>query len=50
MLFGLETVGTSLLWCGIVAGAAGGYFGGRHGGQVMGYIGENIYEKTIETR
>lgn len=27
LLFGLETAGTSLLWCGIVAGGVGGYLG-----------------------
>ncbi|MBB5212109.1 hypothetical protein [Microbulbifer hydrolyticus] len=39
LLFGLETAGTSLLWCGLVVGAAGSYVGSKSlgkGGEVLG--------------
>ena len=45
-IFGLESGGTSLLWCGIVAGAAGGYFGGKYGGEATQIVGESIYVMT----
>ncbi|MCW8934913.1 MAG: hypothetical protein OQK98_09325 [Gammaproteobacteria bacterium] len=47
LVFGLETAGTSLLWCGIVAGVAGGYFGGKYAGVATGFAGEKLYETTI---
>lgn len=47
LLFGLESAGTSLLWCGIVVGAAGGYFGGKYGGDITGAFGEKLYETTL---
>lgn len=43
-LFGIETAGTSLLWCGIVAGAAGGYAGGKYAGSAGEWTGETLYE------
>ena len=46
LIFGLPSGGTSILWCSIVAGAAGGYVVGKvfsNGAQMMG---ESIYEKT----
>lgn len=46
LIFGLESFGTSLLWCGIVAGAAGSYLGGKYTGDAFGYAGEKIYETT----
>ena len=46
LLFGLETAGTSLLWCGIVAGAVGGYAGGKHAGSGGEWMGDKIYETT----
>lgn len=46
LVFGLETAGTSLLWCGIIAGMAGGYVGGQAGGHYGQQGGEWIYEKT----
>lgn len=47
MVFGLETGGTSLLWCALVAGGAGAYTGGKAGGSVMEKAGEQFY-KVIE--
>ena len=47
LLFGLETVGTSLLWCGIVGGVAGGYLGGKYVGQATEAYGETLYETTL---
>jgi hypothetical protein len=43
LVFGIESAGTSLLWCGIVAGAAGSYLGGR--GEK---VGEILYETTYQ--
>jgi len=48
VIFGIETFGTSLLWCGIVAGAAGGFVGGKYVGKVGEFTGEKIYETTIK--
>lgn len=47
LLFGLETAGSSLVWCGIVAGAAGGYIGSKTGGRVGEKIGVLIYEASM---
>ena len=44
VVFGLPSGGTSLLWCGIVAGGAGGVIGGSGGGYAGGVAGELIYE------
>ncbi len=44
MLFGLQTGGTSLLWCGIVAGGAGGLIGGNLMSKITQSGGELIYE------
>ena len=41
MVFGLETAGTSLLWCGIVAD---GYFSGKHLGDYGQNKGDALYE------
>lgn len=46
LLLGIETAGTSLLWCTIIAGAAGFYGGSKVGGHVLGGTGELIYEKA----
>ena len=46
LLFGLETAGTSLIWCGLVAGAAGGYAGSKVGGHGGEKMGEVIYEAS----
>ena len=43
LVFGLETAGTSLLWCTIVAGATGGYFGAKKGGEFLGNKAETLY-------
>ena len=47
LIFGLEPAGTSLLWCGIVVGGAGGYFGGNLMGNAGQSGGEVIYKKTL---
>ncbi|MBQ4797611.1 hypothetical protein J8L73_00395 [Pseudoalteromonas sp. MMG006] len=44
VVFGLPSGGTSLLWCGIVAGGTGGVLGGFGGGHAGGVAGELIYE------
>lgn len=44
LLFGLETAGTSLLWCAVVAGAAGSYAGSTYGGDLGEATGQVIYE------
>ena len=46
LLLGLETAGTSLLWCGIIAGIAGGYAGGKYAGTGGEWMGDKIYETT----
>lgn len=48
LMFGIETAGTSLLWCGIVVGAAGGYFGGKYGGDYMQSNAETLYETIYQ--
>ena len=45
LLFGLESGGTSLLWCGIVAAGAGGYFSGNYFGNVGKASGKLVYKK-----
>ena len=47
LVFGLESFGTSLLWCSIVAGAIGGMVGGRYLGGGGEAIGEEIYNTTL---
>ena len=44
IFFGIETAGTSLLWCGLVAGGLGAYAGGTAGGSSFEFIGEKLYE------
>lgn len=44
------TVGTSLLWCGIVAGAAGGVAGGMGGGWFLGSAGDVLFETAYPAR
>ncbi|GAB1262654.1 hypothetical protein [Aurantivibrio plasticivorans] len=46
LLFGLETAGTSLLWCTILAGAAGGYGGSQLFGSWGEDAGSEIYHRT----
>ncbi len=48
VLFGIQTVGTSLLWCGIVAGVVGSYAGGKYGGQFTKEKGEVLYETIYQ--
>ena len=44
LIFGIETLGSSLLWCGVVVGGAGGYLGSKYGGEMTQFGGEVIYE------
>ncbi|MCI0507316.1 MAG: hypothetical protein L0Z73_14565 [Gammaproteobacteria bacterium] len=44
LVFGIESAGTSLLWCGIVAAGAGGYFGGKYEGEYAQGKGELLYK------
>lgn len=48
LAFGVGSFGSSLLWCGIVVGAGGAYFGGKHGGQIFGKLGELVYRGTYK--
>lgn len=41
---GVHTVRATLLWCGIVAGGAGGYIGGSFFGSVFQSGGEKLNE------
>ena len=45
LLFGIESLGTSLLWCTIVAGGAGGYIGGSGGGAIGVSMGASVVIK-----
>ncbi len=45
MIFGLPSGGSSLLWCGIVAGGAGGVIGGNYFGNEGKKRGELLYEQ-----
>jgi len=47
LVFALPTGGTSALWCGIVAGGAGGYLGGSYIGAGVKEIGGVLYEKLF---
>ena len=44
ILFGLESAGTSLLWCSLLAGGASAYAGGDLGGKGGEKLGSVIYE------
>lgn len=44
--FGIPSVGTSLLWCGLVAGAAGGAIGGYVGDWALRSSAASIFEAT----
>jgi len=44
LVFGLPSGGTSLLWCSIVAGAAGGYVGSKYGSMGGSEVGNVVYE------
>ncbi|WP_153039233.1 hypothetical protein [Microbulbifer sp. Q7] len=47
LLFGLETAGTSLLWCGLLVGAAGSYVGSKSLGKGGEVLGEFVYERAV---
>ncbi len=53
-LFGLESLGSSVLWCGLVLGAAGSVAGGAIGGGVGKTIGKKVdglvFENTYSAR
>ena len=44
LILGLETAGTSMLWCGLIAGGAGAYGGGTLFGMAGESGGELIYK------
>ncbi len=48
VVFALPSVGTSLLWCGIVVGGVGGLVGGNFFGGGGKAISEVVYETTIQ--
>ncbi len=48
LLFGLETAGTSLLWCAVVVGAAASYGGSKYGGDLGEATGQVIYEVSAQ--
>lgn len=47
LVFGVPSAGTSLLWCGIVAGGIGGYVGSQAGGHFGTQAGSFLYRKKI---
>ena len=47
IIFGAETLGTSLLWCGILIGAAGSFMGGKYLGGATQVGGDYLYETVI---
>ena len=49
LVFGLPSGGSSLLWCGIVAGGAGGVVGGNILGGALKEGGETLYENVYST-
>ncbi|MCF6324506.1 MAG: hypothetical protein L3J89_09320 [Gammaproteobacteria bacterium] len=48
LVFSIPSAGTSLLWCGIVAGVAGSYAGGKYIGEGGKWAGEAIYETVYQ--
>jgi hypothetical protein len=44
ILFGIESAGTSLFWCSLVAGSGAGYLGGNYGGSRGELLGNEIYK------
>ncbi|MCF6324510.1 MAG: hypothetical protein L3J89_09340 [Gammaproteobacteria bacterium] len=48
LVFSIPSAGTSLLWCGIVAGVAGGYLGGKYVGAFGKEKGEVLYETIYQ--
>ncbi|GAB1623043.1 hypothetical protein AAOGI_30930 [Agarivorans albus] len=44
LIFGLPSGGTSFFWCSVVAGAAGGYAGGKYAGDRGQELGEELYK------
>lgn len=50
LIFGVESVGTSLLWCTIVAGVGGGYVGSDFGSSKGLGVGSAIYRRRKQMR
>ncbi len=50
LVFGVESLGTSLLWCTIVAGAVGGYTGGQLGSHFGSAGGATIHDTIYDKR
>ncbi|WP_166264452.1 hypothetical protein [Marinobacter caseinilyticus] len=49
-IFALPSAGSSFLWCGLVAGAAGGFIGGTGIGLLGGFLGEVVFEATYPVK
>ncbi len=49
-VFAIPSVGTSLLWCGIIAGGLSGYLGSNLASSVGESRGEEIYKALIKIR
>ena len=49
VVLGLPSAGTSLLWCGILAGSAGAVAGGIGVGYGTEALGEILFEATYRT-
>lgn len=48
LLFGVETLGSSILWCGIALGGVGGYSGSKIGGDAGEWSASKIYEVSVQ--
>ena len=44
LIFGVETLGSSLLWCGIMVGGVGGYGGAKIGSGIGESVSSQVYE------
>ncbi len=50
VVFAVPSAGTSLLWCGIIAGGVGGYLGSNSASGVGQKFGSTLYEKIIHLK
>ncbi len=48
LIFGLPSSGTSMFWCGIVAGGIGGYTGGKVGSSIGEGSGSFLYDTRLQ--
>jgi len=48
LIFSLPTGGTSMFWCALVAGASGGYLGGKWGGELGENKDEELYRVSLQ--